>query len=275
MPVLRPRRSALAAATALGADRGPPATPSTATLQVYAAGSLRAALTEVAEGFARAGPWRVEMVFGASGLLKDRILAGEGAQVFASANMDHPQALVAAGRAVQGVRAFARNALCLLTAPGFSLQGQSLAQRLLDPDLRVGISTPGCDPAGDYAFDLFERIEASGAAGVGSAAALKAKALQLTGGADSPRPPAGRNVYAHLVCRGQADVFVTYRTNAALARRQVPELGVWPIPEEINVPARYGLVMLAPHTAAGQAYAAWLLGTAGQAILAAHGFDAP
>ena len=33
--------------------------------------------------------------FGASGLLKDRLLAGEVAQVFASANMEHPQAVLA------------------------------------------------------------------------------------------------------------------------------------------------------------------------------------
>lgn len=274
MPGLHARRCCMAAAMAFGSACAQPAPDASSTVNVYAAGSLRAALTEVAEGFARAGPYRVEMVFGASGLLKDRILAGEAPQVFASANMDHPEALVAAGRAHE-VAAFARNALCLLTTPDFSLQGKPVAQRLLDAELRVGISKPKADPAGDYAFGMFERIEASGAAGAGSAAALKAKALQLTGGADSPRPPAGSNVYAHLVSSGQADVFVTYCTNAALARRQVPALQSWPIPEAINVSARYGLVQLTPDTAPGKAYAAYLLGPAGQAILAAHGFGAP
>jgi ABC-type molybdate transport system substrate-binding protein len=36
------------------------------------------------------------LTFGASGLLKDRIQAGERADVFASANMEHPQALACA-----------------------------------------------------------------------------------------------------------------------------------------------------------------------------------
>jgi ABC-type molybdate transport system substrate-binding protein len=36
------------------------------------------------------------MKFGASGLLKDEIKAGTQAEVFASANMEHPQALAGA-----------------------------------------------------------------------------------------------------------------------------------------------------------------------------------
>ena len=249
-----------------------PSTPP--LLTVYAAGSLRAALTEVAAAFAQAQPGKVEMSFGASGLLKDRILAGEAPQVFASANMAHPEAVVAAGKA-RSVLPFARNALCLLSTASFGLQGKPLAQRLLDADVRVGISTPNSDPAGDYAFGMFERIEASGAAGPGSAAALKAKALQLTGAADSPRAPDGKNVYAHLVATGQADAFVTYCTNAALALRQEPTLLRWAIPDAINVSARYGLVLLGLPDATTQAYAAYLLGPAGQAILATHGFSAP
>ena len=65
--------------------------------------------------------------------------------------MEHPEALAAAGRA-PGVSAFARNALCVLAAPAFSLQGKTLALRLLDADVRVGTSTPKADPSGDYAF---------------------------------------------------------------------------------------------------------------------------
>jgi ABC-type molybdate transport system substrate-binding protein len=86
-------------------------------LRVYAAGSLRAALTEVAQAFERAEPGvRVQFTFGASGLLKDRIAAGERADVFASANMEHPQSLTSAGLAGP-VQRFTRNAMCALVAP--------------------------------------------------------------------------------------------------------------------------------------------------------------
>lgn len=244
------------------------------TVTVYAAGSLRAALDEVARAFEQAQGARAAMTYGASGLLKDRIVGGEAPQVFASANTEHPQALVAAGKAV-AVTPFTRNALCVLATPGFSLQGQTLAQRLLAADVRVGTSTPKADPSGDYAFTMFERFEATGATGPGSADALKRKALQLTGGPNSPRPPAGRNVYGDLVATGQADAFVTYCTNASAARREHPQLQVLVVPEAVNVSAVYGLVVLNPATALAQAYTQFVVGPQGQAVLAAHGFSAP
>ena len=245
-----------------------------AALQVFAAGSLRAALDEVAQAFAKAHGQPVAMNYGASGLLKDRILAGESPQVFASANTEHPQALVAAGRAAS-VLPFTRNALCVLAAPGFGLQGKTLAQRLLDADVRVGTSTPRADPSGDYAFTMFERLESTGTTGSGSADVLKRKALQLTGGPNSPKPADGRNVYGTLVASGQADVFVTYCTNASAARREQPQLQVLEVPAAVNVSALYGLAVLNPATPAAQAYARFLAGPAGQAVLAAHGFSAP
>jgi molybdate transport system substrate-binding protein len=246
----------------------------TKALEVYAAGSLRAALDEVARAFEQAQGSKVAMSYGASGLLKDRIVAGETPQVFASANMEHPQALVAAGKAT-AVMPFTRNALCVLATPGFSLQGKTLAQRLLDAEVRVGTSTPKADPSGDYAFTMFERMESMGAAGAGSAEALKRKALQLTGGPSSPKPPAGRSVYGELVAAGQADAFITYCTNASAARREQPTLQVLAVPAAVNVSALYGLVLLNPATPLAQAYASFLLGPQGQAVLASHGFSAP
>jgi ABC-type molybdate transport system substrate-binding protein len=179
-----------------------------------------------------------------------------------------------AGKAV-AVAPFARNALCVLATPTFTLQGKALAQRLLDTDVRVATSTPRADPAGDYAFTMFERIESTGAAGAGSAAALKAKALQLTGGPNSAPPPPGRNVYGVLVAAGQADAFVTYCTNAAQARREEPRLQVLPVPETINVSALYGMAAMNGANADARAWAQFVLGAQGQAILATHGFSAP
>lgn len=263
---------AMGAAGAAAQTAAPVAAP--AALSVYAAGSLRAALDEVARQFEQAQGMRVAMSYGASGLLKDRILGGEAPQVFASANTEHPQALVAAGRA-GNMLPFTRNALCVLAAPGFSLQGQTLGQRLLDPAVKLGTSTPQADPSGDYAFTMFEKLEATGSTGPGSAEALKRKALQLTGGPNSPKPPAGRNVYGDLVASGQADAFITYCTNASAARREHPQLQVLAVPAAVNVSAVYGLVLLNPATPPAQAYAQFLLGPQGQAVLAAHGFSAP
>jgi molybdate transport system substrate-binding protein len=243
-------------------------------LAVYAAGSLRAAMTDLARAFEREAPTTVKLTFGPSGLLKDRIEGGEAAQLFASANMNHPEALRVSGKA-EAVRPFARNALCALASGAFTLQGRTLAQRLLDTEVRVGTSTPRADPSGDYAFQMFDRIESSGAAGAGSAAALKAKALQLTGGPNSPQPPPGRSLYGMLVDEGKADIFITYCTNATEARQQWPALQVLAVPDAINVSAVYGIATLRAAGPAARAFVDFVTGPQGQKILGAYGFSAP
>jgi ABC-type molybdate transport system substrate-binding protein len=243
---------------------------------IYAAGSLRSAMTDLAQAWEHSGSGAVKanLSFGASGLLRDRIAGGEMAQVFASANMTHPQSLQAGGRADSAV-AFARNALCVLAAADFSLVNKPLAQRLLDAEVRVGTSTPKADPAGDYTFEMFDRIESTGAAPAGSAAALKAKALQLAGGSNSPPPPAGRTIYGVLMEQRQADVFITYCTNATLAQREVQGLQVLAVPAAINVSASYGIAAIKPVTPVARSFIDFVLGPSGQGILARHGFSAP
>ena len=240
---------------------------------VFAAGSLRGPLTEAAKAFeASAGGVPVALTFGASGLLLDRIKTGADAQVFASANMAHPQALSAAG-SFGPTQVFTRNALCALVRPGLAVDSTNLVATLLRPDVKLGTSTPKADPSGDYAFEMFQRVDNAGAP-AGSGAALAAKALQLTGGPTSPPPPADRNVYGVLVASGQADVFITYCTNAVVARREQPQLQVVDIAPAINVAADYGLAVRKDASPAAQAFAAYLLSPAGQAILRKAGFGA-
>ena len=240
---------------------------------VFAAGSLRGPLTEAAKAFeASAGGLPVALTFGASGLLLDRIKTGADAQVFASANMAHPQALSAVG-SFGPTQVFTRNALCALVRPGLAVDSTNLVATLLRPDVKLGTSTPKADPSGDYAFEMFQRVDNAGAP-AGSGAALAAKALQLTGGPTSPPPPADRNVYGVLVASGQADVFITYCTNAVVARREQPQLQVVDIVPAINVAADYGLAVRKDASPAAQAFAAYLLSPAGQAILRKAGFGA-
>ena len=240
---------------------------------VFAAGSLRGPLTEAAQAFeASAGGAPVALTFGASGLLLDRIKTGADAQVFASANMAHPQALSAAG-SFGPTQVFTRNALCALVRPGLAVDSTNLVATLLRPDVKLGTSTPKADPSGDYAFEMFQRVDSAGAP-AGSGVALAAKALQLTGGPTSPPPPADRNVYGVLVASGQADVFITYCTNAVVARREQPQLQVVDIAPAINVAADYGLAVRKDASPAAQAFAAYLLSPAGQAILRKAGFGA-
>ena len=246
------------------------------TLNLYAAGSLRAALTDVARAFeAKNGGLKVEAEFAASGLLRERIEKGEAAHVFASADMGHPQKLVDAGLARTQAGVFARNQLCALVRAGLSVTSASLLDALVDPVVRVGTSTPKADPSGDYAFALFAKAEARKP---GAKARLEAKALQLTGGPTSEKAPPGRNQYGWVMDSGKADIFLTYCTNAVLARKEVSSLQIVQIPPELNVGADYGMIVLKSAPVVADKLAAFMRSEDGQAILVGYGFgrgDAP
>lgn len=237
-------------------------------IRVFAAGSLRAAFGDLAAAFSALRAVPVELVFGPSGLLRERLLAGEAADVFASANMEHPQALASAGMAGP-VRRFARNRLCALAAPGLRVSSATLVECLLDPAVRLGTSTPKADPSGDYAFEFFARAERRSP---GAQAALCAKALQIVGGPSSPPPPPGRNLYAKLIGDGAADIFLTYFSNAVQALREVPDLQIVAIPDDLAVGAEFGLAPLGQSSAAG-AFTDFVLSAAGQAVLVRQGFS--
>lgn len=241
------------------------------TVSLYAAGSLKAALSEVVQAFEGQNPGkaRIETTFGASGLLRERIEKEKVAHVFASADLGHPTKLAGAGLAGSNVAVFARNQLCALARDDLKLTPATLLDVMLDPAVRVGTSTPNADPSGDYAFALFAKAEASKP---GARSVLEGKALQLTGGPTSEKAPAGRNQYAWVMENGKADVFLTYCTNAVLARKDLPALQIVQIAPELNVSAEYGMIVLKDAPASATKLAQFILGEEGQAMLVKHGF---
>jgi molybdenum ABC transporter molybdate-binding protein len=243
----------------------------TPVIQVYAAGSLREALTQIANDYEVRTGQKIELTFGASGLLRERLEKGEPAQVFASADTDHPRRLAANGH-WQAPVVFVRNALCALTAEKIGATPQTLLSTMLNPAVRLGTSTPKADPAGDYAWVLFRKAE-----GVrqGAYASLDAKALKLTGGADSPRGPAGRSIYAWVMDEGQADVFLTYCTNAVAAQKEVPRLQVVQLPSELQVGAAYALTLAISAPMNAQGFAQVLLQPPAQEVFKRFGFGRP
>jgi ABC-type molybdate transport system substrate-binding protein len=109
----------------------------------------------------------------------------------------------------------------------------------------------------------------------GAFATLDRKALQLTGGANSPKAPPGRGTYAWVMDERQADVFLTYCTNAVAAQAEVPRLKIVAVPPALQVGADYGLTLRRDAPEAAQAFATGLLEPRAQAVFARHGFGAP
>lgn len=235
---------------------------------LHAAGSLRGALTEVSNAFEKSSGVKVQAKYGPSGLLRDEIAGGAKAEVFASANMQHPAALEKAGKAGP-VTLFTRNRLCALVKPGLAVTPDNLLDRMLDPAIKLGTSTPKADPSGDYAFEVFKKADALKA---GSNDTLSKKALQLTGGPNSPPPPKDRNVYGKVVADGQADIFLTYCTNAIVAQRENPGQQVVQLPAPLTVGADYGMTVIAGASPNAKKLADFILSPEGQALLAKHGF---
>lgn len=233
-------------------------------LTLRAAGSLRAALSDLARRFTDEAGIAVDTAFGPSGLICEAILEGAPTTLFASADMDSPNRVA---ESLGGtVRPFAQNTLCALAVSSLDATPETLLDVLLAPETRIGTSTPGADPSGDYAWKVFDRADAVRPA---AAAALKAKARALVGGTFAP--PAS---YAELVSRGDADVFLTYRTNALRAQAENPALRLVDLPEALVVGATYGMVAPGGDTD-GERLAAFILAAEGQALLHRHGFLPP
>lgn len=247
----------------------PPLSPD--PISVVAAGSLRDAISEIAREHETRTGQKLTLSFAASGLLRERIEKGEAAQVFASADMGHPLRLANSGN-WSAPRVFARNQLCALTQANLNLTPERLLDALLDPAIRLGTSTPKADPSGDYAWELFRKSDALRA---GAFSILERKALQLTGGPNSPKAPTGRGTYAWVMDQGQADIFLTYCTNAVAAQREVPRLKIVSVPPALQVNADYGLTVRRVSHPAAQAFAEALLSPSAQAVFSRYGFGSP
>ncbi len=99
-------------------------------VQVYAAGSLRDALTEIARDHEARTGQKVVLTFAASGLLRERIEQGAHAQVFASADTKHPQRLANQGQ-WQAPVVCTRNTLCALAQGAVAVTSDTLLSTML------------------------------------------------------------------------------------------------------------------------------------------------
>ena len=238
------------------------------TLHVIGAGSLTGAFTDLLRRFP-AGPDRADTPeFGPSGLMRRKIEQGTPVDLFASADMDNARAL-AAGHPERPVINFTRNRLCALARPAVGLTPDTMLDRLLDPAVRVATSTPGADPGGDDAFQVFARAEA---VRPGARAALEKKALVLVGGGDrTPLLVPGKGAVEGVFLADRADVMLGYCSGSAGIVKEVPGLVNVVLPPELTVGPAYGMVLMNDKPATLR-FAAFVMSEAGQGVLSAHGF---
>ncbi|MBW4596686.1 MAG: molybdate ABC transporter substrate-binding protein [Brasilonema angustatum HA4187-MV1] len=242
--------------------------PSTVTL--YGAGSLRGALSEVADEFTKEYGNPVKTEFGPSGTLRGRLENGEQADVFASADVGNPLKLYQEGLSEPVVN-FTSNRMTLVVKPGLSVTPDNLLNVLLDSNIKLGTSTPISDPSGDYAQEIFRKADTLRP---GSFQTLDTKALRLVGGPSSPPVPDGKNNLVYFLEETkQADVFLAYYTSALSALKIAPDLQVVELPDNLAVKADYGLTVLKDASPDGKKLAEYILSPFGQKILTKYGFS--
>lgn len=232
-------------------------------VRVLAAGSLRHALPEIAAAFEETTGVTVSLSLGPAGLLRERIEMGEAFDLFASANMAHPQRLVSIGLAKEPV-CFARNQLVIIARADLKLTPENLVPVLSASSTRIGTSTPGDDPSGDYAFDMFDRLDGHHP-GLGKT--LKIRALQLVGGRHSPP---GRSATG-LIAEGVVDLFLGYASNARLHEGN-PAFSVVNIPPAFSPTIEYGLALSRYATNEAASLRDFLISEDAEQILGRYGF---
>lgn len=92
---------------------------------------------------------------------------------------------------------------------------------------------------------------------------------------DSPKLPEGRLAFVWIMDKGDADVFLTYCTNAVAAQQEVPRLKVVQLPPELQVGAAYGFTVRADAPPVAVAFANALLAPKAKAVFSQLGFGQP
>ncbi|MBS1186160.1 MAG: putative ABC-type molybdate transport system, periplasmic component ModA [Burkholderiaceae bacterium] len=233
---------------------------------LMAAGSLREAMNEMVRVYQAQGGGRFAVQYGPSGHLRQAIESGQRADVFASADVKHTDALASSGR-FGASTVFTHNDLCVIARPQLALDETNLLGKLTQPAVRVATSTPVSDPMGDYTWQFFHQADRAqpGAFGV-----LDRKARKLSG-ATAPKP--GEKLpYVTAFEHDQADAYVMYCTNAVTTRKSLPELHIVRIPAALNVRSAYGIAAH-PASSEGARFVRFVLGEQGQQILRRYGFN--
>jgi molybdate transport system substrate-binding protein len=223
-----------------------------ADLNLSVAASLREAVTELADTFAKKNPGVIfQNNFGASGALAKQIEAGATCDLFFSANLEWVDYLKEKGL-VDGnnVSTFAFNELVFVGKPDLKARGLKDVVKLE----RVAIGSPKSVPAGQYAMEAFKK------AGIDTQ--LEKKLVMA------------RDVRECLMYadRGEVDGAFVYKTDAEQMAKNVKILFV--VPQELYPRVTYPMALTAAGSkrAEARAFYGFLQSKEAKTVLSRRGF---
>jgi molybdate transport system substrate-binding protein len=229
----------------------PPADALEGEITVFAAASLTDAFEEVGQAFEAANPGTtVEFNFAGSSALREQILSGAPADVFASANTSNMDQVVDGG-AAESSEPFAENELQIATPEG-NPGGVTGLEDFANADLLIGLCAEEV-PCGEFGR------EALANAGV-------------TPSIDTNEPDV-RSLLTKVEA-DELDAGIVYVTDVQSAGDTVEGID---IPTEDNVIATYPIAALtdAADSEVAEAFMEFVLSEEGQEVLASYGFSAP
>jgi molybdate transport system substrate-binding protein len=229
-------------------------------LTVFAAASLRDAMERVVEAYEAVEAVSIDLATDSSATLRTQIEQGAAVDVFLSADLANPEALVAGGLADGAVVPFAGNSLTIIV-PAANPAAIETPADVATPGVKV-IAAGEDVPITRYATQAIEGLATIPGYPADFAGAYAANVVSRED-----------NVAAVVtkVALGEGDAAFVYETDAIGAD------GVRPIalPDVAQVVATYGGVVVAgsDEREAARAFLDWLGGPGGQAVLAEFGFQ--
>jgi len=226
------------------------------SLTVFAAASLQDAFEDVASAYEADTGVEISLSFDSSSALRMQISEGARPDLFASADRSNPQQLAEDGLTEGAPMIFAANGLAIVAPADGS--GIETWQGLGEPGTRV-VAAGEDVPITAYAAELVDALSTEPDAPEGFADGYEANVVS--------REDNVRAVLAKIEV-GEGDGAVVYETDAASSGDVITV----EYPPDANVVAEYAFVILRDADPATEAFADWLTGPDGQAILEQSGF---
>ena len=239
----------LLAVAALAGCASDPATQGAGDLTVSAAASLTEAFTQIADDFEAENPGTtVRLNFGGSSSLAEQVAAGAPVDVLATASLATMAGVVADGHAEESTT-FARNSVTIAVPPGNPAGITSLA------DLsREGVRVAECAPEVPC--------------GAAAATTLQNAGVDLT---PVTLDPDVKTVLGR-VASGEVDAGLVYATDVKTA--DVTDVT---IPGDVAATTDYAIAVIrdSGQPDRARAFVQYVMGEAGQQVLAEYGFGTP
>lgn len=199
-----------------------------ATLKIMAADALPKPVMEIGNIFKKEHPGvKIDYNFLGAGVLKGDIEEGAPCDIFLSANGKFQRQLKRKGF-LNSYSVFAYDYLAAATPYGnpSGVTKHNLISKLMDPNVTLATSSPHADPAGDYTWKMFEKIDKT----------IPGAFNKITGHANHLLDAA---LVMPVLKSGNADLGILYASQLLELKRSGAKINIIPISKKYNTKAKF------------------------------------